>query len=87
MLCSLCHKHLASGNIPGSSQLNNLRVSDIPEKLLNLNAMEQRLISRAHAYMKLVMLPYGQSAMNGQAINVPFDLEEMLTNKLLLITR
>ena len=39
--------------------------------------MQQRLISRTHAYMKLFILPYGQSAMNGQTINFPFDWEEM----------
>ena len=40
--------------------------------------MEQRRLSRIHAYFKLVILPYGQSAINGQMINFPFDITEML---------
>ena len=50
----------------------------IPDELKVLNSVEQRLICQVHAYLKLVILPYGQSAMNGQCINFPFDISEML---------
>jgi hypothetical protein len=40
------------------------------------NIAEQKMISMAHAYMKVVILPYGQKAINGQVINFPYDVQE-----------
>ena len=77
-LCTPCNNALSAKKIPAQSILNNLSVPQAPQELQDLNSIEQRLICRVHPYMKLILLPYGQSAMNGQSINFPYDLEEMV---------
>ena len=76
-LCNPCFGKLKVGKIPPQCHLNDLSLSSIPQELSSLNSMEKRLICQVHAFMKLVLLPYGQTAMNGQIINFPFDIEEM----------
>jgi hypothetical protein len=63
--------------------LNNLQVVKIPDVLKKLNIAEQKMISMAHAYMKVVILPYGQKAINGQVINFPYDVQEEIGNFLI----
>ena len=59
-------------------QKNYLHFTDIPAQLSSLNSIERRLISQVHPYMKLILLPFRQSAMNGQVINFPYEVEDML---------
>jgi hypothetical protein len=80
ILCGPCLNSLKKKKIPPQSRLNNLQLFSIPAQLRNLNPIEQRLISQVHAYMKLIILPYGQQAMNGQMINFPYDIEDMMHN-------
>ena len=42
-----------------------------------LNTMEQRLISKVQAFMKLIVLPLGQRALAGQSINFPVDMSQV----------
>jgi len=77
-LCSPCYNKLKVSTIPPQSLLNNMYVAPTPDLLAGLNVAEQRLISPIHAFLKLVVLPYGQSAINGQIINFPYDVNEML---------
>jgi hypothetical protein len=78
--CTPCFNSLKKNSLPPQCVLNNLQLAPIPPELKVLNAIEQRLISQVHAYMKLLILPYGQHALHGQAINFPYDLEDMLEN-------
>ena len=39
--------------------------------------MEQRLISKVQAVMKLIVLPLGQRALAGQSINFPVDVSQV----------
>ena len=39
--------------------------------------MEQRLISKVQAFMKLIVLPLGQRALAGQSINFPVDVSQV----------
>ena len=59
------------------SVVNNMRVDEIPPELARLSVMEQRLISRVQAFMKLIVLPLGQRALAGQTINFPVDVSEV----------
>uniref|UniRef100_A0A1X7V428 DUF6570 domain-containing protein n=1 Tax=Amphimedon queenslandica TaxID=400682 RepID=A0A1X7V428_AMPQE len=52
-------------------------VDEIPPELSCLNAMEQKLISRVEAFMKLIVLPLGQRALAGQTIHFPADMSEV----------
>ena len=45
-----------------------------PPELACLNSMEQRLICKVQAFMKLLVLPLGQS---GQTINFPVNVSEI----------
>ena len=57
--------------------VNNMHVAPVPTELSCLNITEKRLICRVQAFMKLVVLPHGQRAMQGQAINFPVNTSEL----------
>ena len=76
-LCTRCMAYLNKGKIPPMSVVNNMRVDEIPPELARLSVMEQRLISRVQAFMKLIVLPLGQRALAGQTINFPVDVSEV----------
>ena len=54
-----------------------MHVDEIPPELSCLNTMEQRIISRVHGFMKLIVLPLGQRTLAGQTINFPVNLSEV----------
>lgn len=66
--------------MPPLCVLNNLQVVKIPDVLKKLNIAEQKMKYMALAYMKVVILPYGQKAINGQVINFPYDVQEEMEN-------
>ena len=67
--CNRCKSLLQRKNIPAVSQFNKMKVVDIPSVLMGLNTLEQRLISKATVFMKMVILPRGgQRAVRGQVI-------------------
>ena len=39
--------------------------------------MEQKLISKVQAFMKLIVFPLGQRALAGQSINFPVDVSQV----------
>ena len=59
-----------NAKLPPCCALNNLKVPEMPHQLLN--TIEERMLARVHPYMKLVVLPHGQRAINGQ---VPSNIE------------
>jgi hypothetical protein len=83
LFCDRCIKCLKQKKMPPLCVLNNLQVVKIPDVLKKLNIAEQKMISMAHAYMKVVILPYGQKAINGQVINFPYDVQEEIGNFLI----
>ena len=54
-----------------------MHVCEVPPELACLNSMEQRLICKVQAFMKLLVLPLGQRALAGQTINFPVDVSEI----------
>ena len=69
--------YLNKGKILPMSVVNNMRVDEIPPELAHLTVMEQRLVSKVQAFMKLIVLPLGQRALAGQTINFPIDVSEV----------
>ena len=70
--CNRCKNSLQQMKIPAASQFNDMKVVKIPEALKGLNTLEERLISKATVFMKMVVLPRGgQRAVRGQVINFP----------------
>lgn len=54
---------------------NNLHPGEIPECLKKITLMEKRLISRIHIFLTVIILPGGQFAEKGMAIDFPVSLE------------
>ena len=68
---------IKKGKLPHFSSINNMKVDAVPPELTRLNTMEQRLIARVQAFMKLIVLPLGQGALAGQTINFPVNVSEV----------
>ena len=79
-VCSRCMAFIKKGKIPPFATINNMHVDKIPLELSRLNTMEQRLISRVQASMKLIVLPLGQRALAGQTINFPANVSEVFNS-------
>ena len=73
---------IKKGKVPPFSSINNMEVDAVPPELTCLNTMEQRLIARVQAFMKLIVLPLGQRALAGQTINFPVNVSEALPRPL-----
>ena len=48
-----------------------MHVAPVPPELSYLNVTEKRLSCRVQAFMKLIVLPYGQRALQGHQEVVP----------------
>ena len=78
--CNKCKKLLQQKKIPAASQFNDMKVAKVPSALRELNTLEERLISKATVFMKMVILPRGgQRAVRGQVINFPSDVDGIVS--------
>ena len=81
--CNKCKKSLQRKKIPAGSHSNNMKVAKVPSALRKLNTLEERLISKATVFMKMVILPRGgQRAARGQVINFPSDVDGIVSQLL-----
>ena len=75
--CYTCHRKLIKNRIPAEASLNNLSLPEIPEELKRLNTLEQHLIARNIAFMKIVNLSKcGQNGVIEPCICVPANVSE-----------
>ena len=75
-LCNKCKSAMERKKIPAGSQINKMKVPEVPSVFIGLNTLEQRLISKATVFMKMVILPRGgQRAVRGQVINFPSNVD------------
>ena len=78
--CNKCKNALQRKNVPAGSKFNRMKVAEIPSELSGLNTLEQRLISKATVFMKMVILPRGgQRAVRGQVINFPSNVDSVIS--------
>ena len=78
--CNKCKKSLQQKKIPAASQFNDMKVAKVPLALRELNTLEERLISKATVFMKMVILPRGgQRAVRCQVINFPSDVDGIVS--------
>ncbi|XP_063420756.1 uncharacterized protein LOC134705970 [Mytilus trossulus] len=76
-VCLTCKRHLMSGKIPECSVGNNMKFPPIPNELLGLTNLEQRLISPRIPFMSIRQQPRGgQLCMKGNVVNVPADINK-----------
>ena len=77
--CNKCKKSLQQKS-PAASQFNDMKVAKVPSALRELNTLEERLISKATVFMKIVILPRGgQRAVRGQVINFPSNVDGIVS--------
>ena len=76
-ICLRCKTSLRKRKLPPFALVNNMHVPPVPPELSCLNSMEKRLICRIQPFMKLVVLPYGQRAFQGQTVNFPVNTSEV----------
>ena len=79
-ICSRCKSSLKKHKLPPFASVNNMRLPPVPSKLSCLNSMERRLISLIQPFMKLIVLPYGQCALQGQTVNFPVNTSEVCSS-------
>ena len=72
-ICRRCSTALKSNRLPPNSR-KHLATNEVPLHLSTLSVMEKRLIALILPFLKIVSLPLGQHALEGQAINFPIDL-------------
>ena len=56
-----------------------MQVAPQPKELQDLTFVERRLIAQVHPFIAIVVLPGGQYGENGQIINFPTDLNDMMS--------
>ena len=79
-ICSRCKRSLRRHKLPSFASVNNMSVPPVPPELSCLNSMEKRLICKVQPFMKLVVLPYGQRALQGQTVNFPVNTSEICSS-------
>ena len=80
MLCRLCYRQLKKKAVPKASYLrNNLDAGKVPRVLEHLFVVEKRLLSLIPVFLTLIVLPGGQLAQHGVAVNIPIDMNEQLS--------
>ena len=79
-ICSRCKSSLKKHKLPPFASVNNMRVPPVPSQLSCLNTMERQLISLIQSFMKLIVLPYGQRALQGQTVNFPVNTSEVCSS-------
>lgn len=80
-LCLTCKKHLISGKIPECSVGNDMKFPTIPNELVGLSQLEQRLISPRIPFMSIRQQPRGgQLCMKGNVVNVPADVNKTVAS-------
>ena len=79
ILCRKCFKQIKIEVIPKESYgQNRLDAGQISTALQNLFVVEKRLLSLIPAYLTLIVLPGGQFAQHGIAVNIPINMNEQL---------
>lgn len=83
--CSFCFRNIKNNKIPKiNTKYNKLDPGKIPSILKGLSLMEKRLISAIHVFLTIIILPGGQYAEKGLAIDFPVSVEKnmaILPNK------
>ena len=73
-ICNTCHSNIKEGKLPQYSKANGMSFPDKPS-VLDLTALEERLISPRIPFMQIRELPRGgQLSIHGNVVNVPSDV-------------
>ena len=81
-ICLYCHKSMTKGQIPSIAAIgNNLRTTDMPSDLKDLNTLERFLLTPVIPFMCIVNLPRGlQQGIHGPVVCVKSDLQKVATS-------
>ena len=79
-LCYNCEQNIHQGKIPLMSRSNGFKYPPAPKHLPTLNPIETRLISPRLPFMQIRRLRHeGSKCIVGQVVNIPVDVDEMVT--------
>lgn len=83
-LCHTCYNNINRGKIPIlSTSSSGLKLPNLPDCVKNLTELEERIVCPYVNFIKFVCLksydPNAQLGAKGSVINVPTDVEEMVT--------
>ena len=80
ILCTKCHSLLQKAQVPKvCTSYNKLKTGYVPLELSNMFVIEKRIIAQIPVFLTLIILPGGQSAQKGTAINTPIDITEQIS--------
>ena len=80
ILCTKCHSLLQKAQVPKvCTSYNKLKTGYVPQELSNMFVIEKRIIAQIPVFLTLIILPGGQSAQKGTAINIPIDITEQIS--------
>ena len=81
-ICLYCHNSMNKGQIPSIAAIgNNLRTTDMPSDLKDLNTLERFLLTPVIPFMCIVNLPRGfQQGIHGPVVCVKSDLQKVATS-------
>jgi hypothetical protein len=75
-LCSTCRKQCIAGKVPKLSLANGLNYPKIPDCLLGLTCLEERLVSPRIPFMQIGSLGVDrQCGLKGSVVNVPVSVD------------
>ncbi len=78
-ICRTCHHNLIQGRGPKCSKANGMTFPNKPP-VLDLTALEERLIAPRIPFMQIRELPRGgQLSIHGNIVNVPADVNTTVT--------
>lgn len=79
-ICKSCHSSLLAGKLPVFSKANGMGFPEKPD-ILNLSALEERMVSPRIPFMQLRELPRGgQLSIHGNVVNVPADVNSTVNS-------
>ena len=79
-ICCNCRNNMKKNKIPPLSIGNNMCLSTVPNELMDICSLEERLISLKIPFMKIISLPAGrQRAVHGAVVNVPSNIADVVS--------
>ncbi|XP_055687292.1 uncharacterized protein LOC129792356 [Lutzomyia longipalpis] len=80
--CTTCYNSLNRNKLPTLATKNGLKFPDIPECLLELNELEERMCSPIIPFMTIRELKHyllnAQKSLKGSTVHIPVEVNEML---------
>lgn len=82
-ICSTCRDHAKKRQLPRAAVKNGLAFPDLPEDLVGLTPLDERMVAPIINFMQIrPLMPHSlnsQLSLKGSVINVPVEIKDMVT--------